>query len=1151
MSSRLIIRGVCWYIVPTRRVPQRSGAARYMRLRLEKAVWFFAVVACLQLGRTASAEPTPTPPSITVSLPTGNVTNSVSTNAVILLPVTTTSIDPSLNYIGFQGDFSFDETVITFSDPFVEAAGLTGNNWNITGNILPGPPGIRTLHLSGFATDGNARLNGSGTLFNLRMRRVSSQAGANTALSWATAPNNFSFIDNKLVGHTPNQNNGRISITGGTCPPPFREGFEDITTLVSGGWFLQNNSQPGPGTNGWFQGNDSVFPGLLGSWSSYIATNYNSGTGTSTLSNWLLTPPLTVENGVVLTFWTRTVNTPSFPDRLHVRLSTNGASTNVGTLATDVGDFSTLLLDINPTYASNGYPNVWTQFTVTLSGIASPTTGRLALHYFVENGGPNGSNSDYIGIETLEIAGPCLPLPTPLPGPTPTPGNFINMYPHWAPFGSEVVGSGSHSILFGISNAPFVPPGASVSLSDTTNFSITENTCGSSSSSVCSVVVRFNPVTAGPKVATLSAHGNCSSQCDAFASLTGTGRPLDATPAPTATPPVPTPTPTGTPIECTATAFEVSSPLMGTAGVPLSFQVRAVCSSGNPAPHYQGNVHFTSSDAVAELPPDSFISNGFGSFMATLHTLGNSTITVTATGQPMITGTSFPITIVAPTPSPTPTPCEFGGIPPNCWGPPTPTPSVTPTPTPSGIVLVSRLSDARAFAAIHVGSDSPPPQIQTDFLPAALSNSAMVSAESGAASATSTSNSSIVVDNQIGTLQIAGDGTASGYAILEGSYGSASAKLIVASFTLTGRSYSYSLTGQLLAEQFKGFAESNGTAKLTAGGETIFEVVATHSPAVILSQTGVLEPGDYTLSVEISAAGYGTGPHASISSGSADFDFALGPVGAPTPTPMPTATPSLTPATVLGNISTRLRVETGDNALIGGFIVTGTQPKKVIVRAIGPSLPVSGALIDPILELRDSSGGLVRANDNWRSDQEQEIISTGIPPGNDLESAIVETLPANGAAYTAIVRGANEATGVGLVEVYDLDHTVDSKLANISTRGIVQTGNDVMIAGTIVLGETSQRVLVRAIGPSLPVPGALNDPTLELRDGNGTVMRANDNWRSDQEAEIVATGIPPTNDLESALIETLPAGGAAYTAIVRGANDTTGVALVEVYGLAK
>jgi uncharacterized delta-60 repeat protein len=251
----------------------------------------------------------------------------------------------------------------------------------------------------------------------------------------------------------------------------------------------------------------------------------------------------------------------------------------------------------------------------------------------------------------------------------------------------------------------------------------------------------------------------------------------------------------------------------------------------------------------------------------------------------------------------------------------------------------------------------------------------------------------------------------------------------------------------------------------------------------------------------------------------------------------------------LGNISTRLRVETGDNVLIGGFIVTGTQPKKVIVRALGPSVPLPGTLADPILELRDSSGALIQVNDNWRSDHEAEIIATGVQPSNDLESAIVATLPANGASYTAIVRGGNSGTGVGLVEVYDLDSTANSKLANISTRGLVQTGDNVLIAGTIVLGSTSQRVLVRAIGPSLPVPGKLQDPTLELRDGNGALLRSNDNWRSDQEVEIIATTIPPSSDLESALIATLPSGGATYTAIVRGANDATGVAVVEVYAI--
>jgi len=261
-----------------------------------------------------------------------------------------------------------------------------------------------------------------------------------------------------------------------------------------------------------------------------------------------------------------------------------------------------------------------------------------------------------------------------------------------------------------------------------------------------------------------------------------------------------------------------------------------------------------------------------------------------------------------------------------------------------------------------------------------------------------------------------------------------------------------------------------------------------------------------------------------------------------------TVTSGSTP-TILANISTRLRVETGENVLIGGFIIAGTQGKRVIMRAIGPSLPVPGALSDPVLELRNASGSLIAFNDDWRTDQESEIIGTGIPPGNNLESAIVVTLPANNAAYTAIVRGYNNATGIGLVEAYDLDHFVDSKLANISTRGLVQTADNVLIAGTIVLGNAPQRVLVRAIGPSLNLSGKLANPILELRDGNGGLIRSNDNWRSDQEAEIIATTIPPTNDLESALVETLPAAGAAYTATVRGVGGTTGVAVVEIYAL--
>jgi len=220
------------------------------------------------------------------------------------------------------------------------------------------------------------------------------------------------------------------------------------------------------------------------------------------------------------------------------------------------------------------------------------------------------------------------------------------------------------------------------------------------------------------------------------------------------------------------------------------------------------------------------------------------------------------------------------------------------------------------------------------------------------------------------------------------------------------------------------------------------------------------------------------------------------------------------------------------------------------VRALGPSLNVPNKLEDPTLELRDSSGGLVQANDNWvSSSNRQAIQDSGLAPKNDLEAAIIATLPANGKSYTAIVRGVNGTTGTGVVEIYDVDRTVDSKLANISTRGLAETGDNILIAGTIVLGPVQQKVIVRAIGPSLTIAGKLADPTLELRDANGAVVRADDNWRTGgQENEIMQSGLAPTNDAESALIETL-AGNGAYTALVRGVNNTTGIAVVEVYSL--
>ncbi|MBA3606928.1 MAG: hypothetical protein H0W43_00200 [Chthoniobacterales bacterium] len=256
----------------------------------------------------------------------------------------------------------------------------------------------------------------------------------------------------------------------------------------------------------------------------------------------------------------------------------------------------------------------------------------------------------------------------------------------------------------------------------------------------------------------------------------------------------------------------------------------------------------------------------------------------------------------------------------------------------------------------------------------------------------------------------------------------------------------------------------------------------------------------------------------------------------------------------LVNISTRLRILTGDNILDGGFILTGAGTKTVLIRGLGPSLTsagVSGTLVDPMIELHNAATNAVLAsNDNWKNNQQTEIQATGIPPTNDAEAALVTTLSAG--AYTVIERGNLNTTGVGLVEIYDLSPGFGPELANISTRGFVGADSDVMIAGFIAASSSggSSQVIVRALGPSLGAAGVsdpLADPVLELHDGNGTLIASNDNWMSDQQAEIQATGIAPTNAAEAAIVATLAPG--LYTAIESGRNGGTGTGLVEVYNL--
>jgi hypothetical protein len=356
---------------------------------------------------------------------------------------------------------------------------------------------------------------------------------------------------------------------------------------------------------------------------------------------------------------------------------------------------------------------------------------------------------------------------------------------------------------------------------------------------------------------------------------------------------------------------------------------------------------------------------------------------------------------------------------------------------------------------------------------------------------------------------------------------------------------------------------------------------ATVSPAggpsdnIAVQSIAVQSKGTYTGGISVDpATGVATfsnatpsGTHAIViratdsSGNTTDAAFSLVVSAAPTPTPAPTATPTPTPigtlAAVLGNISTRLAVQTGNKVLIGGFIIDGTASKRVLIRGIGPSLTdfgVPGALTNPIVELHQGDS-TIASNDDWKINdatglsQEAVISATTIPPSKDAESAILVTL--NPGAYTVILSGKSGTTGIGSVEVYGVSATANAKLVNISTRGFVDTDDKVMIGGFIVgpAGSANTTMVIRAIGPSLTqygISNALQDPMLELHDANGGVF-SNDNWQDDPNAGLIPTSLQPNDPKESATYQTLAPG--AYTVIVRGKDNGVGVALVEVYNV--
>lgn len=356
-----------------------------------------------------------------------------------------------------------------------------------------------------------------------------------------------------------------------------------------------------------------------------------------------------------------------------------------------------------------------------------------------------------------------------------------------------------------------------------------------------------------------------------------------------------------------------------------------------------------------------------------------------------------------------------------------------------------------------------------------------------------------------------------------------------------GRSGTYNLTGTLTVP---GFPQQNANSSGTVNpGLNQYKGTFASSQAFPIGASGTFT-GTLTFNFPSSSAAQASASSvdpAAAADGSMNvsieqMDFQLAPTNAVV----------VAPAQPL-NISTRLAVLNGDNVLIAGFIVQGDQPKKVLVRGLGPSLSsVGGALLqDPTLELH--VGEATVTNDDWKEHQ-TEVEATTIPPTNDKESAIVATLDPG--SYTVILAGKDGGTGVGVVEVYDLSQSATTRLANISTRGFVQTGDNVMIGGFILGPDTaaSSSVIVRALGPSLDAPNVLDDPFVELRDSNGDLISSNDNWpTSPDRQKFEDNNLAPNNPFEAAVFA-IPAPG-NYTAVVHSANNTTGVGLVEVYHL--
>jgi hypothetical protein len=586
-----------------------------------------------------------------------------------------------------------------------------------------------------------------------------------------------------------------------------------------------------------------------------------------------------------------------------------------------------------------------------------------------------------------------------------------------------------------------------------------------------------------------------------------------------------------------ATHFTVTAPASAIPGTSFTFTVTALDQFNNPPTSYPGTVHFSSTDAAGILPVDSTLSGGTGTFNATLKTPGSQTITATDTGNSSISGTSNAIAV----------------------GKTNPTIS---TQASTGINLgAGTISDAATLA----GGSSPMGSITFRLYgpnDATCGSAAVFTSAAIPVSGNATYSSGNFTPTAPGTYRwIASYSGDTANNAVSGACNDANESVVVTKANPA-------ITGTVAPATGNIGTSFTDTATLSAGTNPTGTITFTvHGPntencatPIFTSTRTVAGNANYT-SDAFTPTLPGSYKFLAVYNGDANNNSVATICGAASqtfvvngPPPSPTPTPTATPAQAL-NISTRMRTELGDKAMIGGFIITGNASKSVVLRGLGPSLSsfgLSDLLLDPELELRGPNNNLIFKNKNWKDDQRSQIEGTNFEPKDDRESVIVITL--NAGAYTALLTGKDGTEGIGLVEIYDTNPAAASELGNISTRGMVRTDDKVMIGGFTLGGpNNATRIAVRGRGPSLSqfnLSPLLANPVLELRNENGTIMVVNDDWQSDpvSAANLTANGLGLSDPKESGIFISLTPPG-QFTAILSGKDGGIGIGLVEIYNL--